>query len=135
MDPFDPNNWVNDNHEYRIYGDDRASIWAVVDEIDYHWAIKYRWCIKLCRYQKPYLRRAVGVNQNGQRLRTFSLYLHIEIMKNTGIAPPGPAYKIVDHRNGNSLDCRRQNLRWATHSMNSRNVRGSHASELFDLGV
>lgn len=44
------------------------------------------------------------------------LYLHREIM-----APPGGME--VDHRNGDPLDCRRANLRLATHEQNTRNGR------------
>lgn len=28
----------------------------------------------------------------------------------------------IDHRNGNGLDCRRRNMRWATHSQNIANA-------------
>ena len=119
-------------HEFRIYGKDDASIWAVVDEVDYHRLIRWRWNVKLCRSQIPYLRRAVGVNQGGVRLKTYSVYLHVDVMQATGIAPPSEHHRIVDHRNGNSLDCRRANLRWATPRMNARNKFGSHSHELIE---
>lgn len=36
------------------------------------------------------------------------------------------------HRDGDTLNCRRGNLRWATHSLNARNVRGSHSHDLIE---
>jgi hypothetical protein len=126
-DPFDPNTWQPTDHEFRIYGDDNAQTWAVVDENDYHWAVQWRWCWKRSPCGKRYLRRAVGENSNGLRLRTFTLYLHVEIMKRTSKPPTGD-HKLVDHRNGNSHDNRRRNLRWATYSMNSKNLFGLYPS-------
>lgn len=44
-----------------------------------------------------------------------TIYLHREVMS----APPGIE---VDHRNGDTLDCRVENLRFATHEQNGRNL-------------
>jgi hypothetical protein len=131
-DPFDPNTWTHSTHEFRIYGDDNAQTWAVVSEEDYQWAIQWRWNWKPSRGGKLYLRRAVGENANGLRLRTFTLYLHVEIVKRTGIEPVTPDHKIVDHRDGNSRNNTRGNLRWATYSMNSRNLFGQYAHDLIE---
>lgn len=46
----------------------------------------------------------------------FELYLHRAIMR------PAVGYEI-DHRNGDGLDCRRENLRCASHQQNSQNIR------------
>lgn len=121
-------------HEFRIYGDDKASIWAVVDEEDYHWLLRYKWCVKESdgrrgKKPKPYLRRAVGVNGGGVRLSTYTLYLHVEVMKKTGIVQPCHAHSLVDHLDGDTLNCRRANLRWATPSMNRLNINGLHAQQ------
>ena len=122
-----------------MYGDNRASLWAVVDEEDYHWAVKNRWCpnVKKSRGNplktKTYLRRAIDEWAHGVRLRTETVYLHIEILKRTGILPPSKAHIITDHRDGDTMNCRRSNLRWATHSMNSRNTYGCEPMDLEEI--
>lgn len=120
MDPFDPNTWPTELPERRIYGNDwDATFYAVVSEEDYPWAIQWRWNAKRSPCGKLYLRRAVGENADGQRLRTFTAYLHVEVMKRQA---PQPTLKhVADHWNGDSLDCRRDNLRWATKRENNRN--------------
>jgi len=134
LDFFDPNTWQCEPHEFRIYLDDRATHWAVVDEEDYHWAIRWRWNLKQSggrRGFKPYARRAVSTYYpDGSRLGSDSVYLHIEIMKRSGVPPPSPNHILVDHRNGKSLNCRRSNLRWATYGMNNQNVNGRYAADL-----
>lgn len=124
-DFFDPRLWVKENHEFRIYGDDNASCWAIVDEEDYHWAIQWRWHINkphpTRNGKKLYMRRALA----NHRRYIPPLYLHVEIHKRSGIIQPSPLHILVDHIDGNELDCRRRNLRWATHSMNRRNINAS----------
>ena len=119
-------------HEYRIYLDDNASRYVVVDEIDYHWAIQWRWSVKPDKHRKKfYAVRTLTGRENGKR-RDVCLFLHVEIMKRTGILPPSPAHKITDHKNGDEFNCRRHNLRWATPSMNRRNIKGSAAFDLME---
>lgn len=133
LDTFDPNTWGIVPYEYRVYLDNNAQQWAIVDEIDYQWAIEYRWNIKRCRYFKEYARRAISTyHEDGTRKGSQTYYLHIEIMKRTGKIPPTAFHKIVDHRNGNSLDCRRHNLRWATPRMNAMNICGQMAYDLVE---
>lgn len=134
IDFFDPNNWLTpEPWEWRLYLDDTASIYALVDEIDWRWAINWRWNVKRCKRLKEYARRAVSTyNEDKTRKGARSIYLSVEIMKRTGIVPPSSAHTIVDHRNGKSLDCRRHNLRYYTVGQNNRNRFGSHATELFD---
>jgi len=121
--------------EFRIYGDDRASMWALVDEIDYQWAVKWRWSSKKSRGgRKIYLRRNVTTSngsyyceERGGVLRDRkqkTLFLHTAIMQRMGDVPPTNKHLMIDHRNGNGLDCRRANLRWASASMNRRNING-----------
>jgi hypothetical protein len=128
VDPFDPNNWQPDTHEYRIYGDDMAQTWAVLDEVDYLWAVRWRWNWSRKR-NGLYLRRAITLYEKGQRTTTQTLYLHTEIMKRSDIEPKSSKHCIVDHRNGDTTDNRRLNLRWTNHSQNAKNSHGKHPME------
>lgn len=153
---LNPNNWHNDPpHEFRIYGDDHAQSWVVVDEEDYHFLHQWRWSwdnpgMRNGKPRRaPRLRRNLQVMvDNGQNLggtyinpetgrevrlrsrKQQNLYLHIVVMLRTGIVPPSPDHHIVDHRDSDHTNCRRGNLRWATGSINAKNVFGSHAMEL-----
>lgn len=126
---WDPNTWALDTPERFVYGDDLAQIAASVDDIDYQWAIRHRWTVKHSRGNKMYLRRAVGESSGGVRLRTFTLYLHVEIMKRTGVFPASERHTIVDHKDGNSLNCKRDNLRWATPRENCLNLFGAYVRQ------
>lgn len=58
--------------------------------------------------------RAMPRNGCGQKGKKFNQLLHVLILgKKKGFE--------IDHRNRNGLDCRRRNLRWATHSQNVAN--------------
>lgn len=127
VDFFNPNFWIKELHEFRIYGDDNAFHWAIVDEEDYHWAIKWRWHINkphpTRNGKKLYMRRVLS---NSKRYIP-PLYLHVEIHKRTGIIQPSPLHTFVDHIDGNELNCLRSNLRWVTPQMNRQNARGYNA--------
>lgn len=148
-DPFDPNNWIEDDHEHRIYSVD-LNIYVVVDWIDYIWLTQWRWslhdpkqyertgAIYLKRvvtefvmpegpkYESPFSGKLVRNQHRIQRAR----FLHQEIMLRTGIPKPTPAHKEVDHINKVTRICKRFNLQWATRSMqvtssNQGSVRGA----------
>lgn len=121
-------------HEFRVYGDDMAQTWAVVDEIDYQWALRWMWSPKWSRGgRKCYLRRnqQTGTKSHGRIQQT--VWLHVEIQKRKRIVKPSSAHTIVDHRDSESFNCRRSNLRWATHSMNARNKNGREPFDLEEL--
>ncbi len=121
--PLDPNfmELVSEREHY-IYGDDHGDYAARVDAEDYWFFSRWRWSVKFDRHgRKPYLYRkawcAEGRNNN------VSVFLHVAIFERTGIVRPS-GHSMVDHKNGNSLECRRFNLRAATPSMNRRNIYG-----------
>lgn len=122
MDFFDPNTWVKPEHEFRIYGDNHANSWVVVDEEDYHWAIRYRWnwlrmhTGKSLRAEKWYLRRAVSRWENGVRSVKTAL-LHIEILRRFA-QPPSDAHIWAGHLDDDTSNCLRSNLGWVTPSEN-----------------
>lgn len=156
IDHFDPNNWpLSPPHEFRIYGDDNAQTYAVVDEEDYHFLVQWKWSWKASKTTpgkapKKYLRRNVEIQlgdgyrgiyecpETGKTLRNRgvriqqTLFLHTVVMLRTGIAPPSAKHHIPDHRNGKEWDCRRENLRWSTPSQNNRNLSGQLANHDFE---
>src|SRR5215472_8744386 len=95
LQPFDadPNTWEFPQHEFRIYGDDRAQVYAIVDEEDYHFLIRWLWSTKLSRGgRKTYLFRSAY--NGGPNLRK-SVFLHVVIMQRTGLTPPSTKHSIV----------------------------------------
>lgn len=94
----------------------------LLDWIDYQWAIRWRWSwctskIGRNRRHKVYARRNTG---NG--LSQQWLWLHKEICFRQHGPAPSLFHTIADHANGLTLDCRRENLRWATASGNRLNI-------------
>jgi hypothetical protein len=138
--------------EFRIYGDDMAQTWALVDQVDYSFLVQWRWSWDRPGLRNGRPRRAPRMSRNMQitlpnefdqgggvwtnpetgvttRLRMprvqRRLYLHQAVMERKGDVPPSPDHILIDHINGDENDCRRGNLRWATYSMNSRNLFGA----------
>jgi hypothetical protein len=97
-------------YEYRrIYlGEGKFTI---VEPRDYYWLNKFNWCL-WDNGSNRYAKRVLYDPKAG--IKTESM--HREIMK--------PAFGLlVDHRNGDGLDNRRENLRPATQLENCRNKR------------
>lgn len=76
-----------------------------VDDDVYAWASKFSWKLTAGKSRKRYVYRQSGCDR---------ILLHREIMGN-------PRGLLVDHRYGDTLDCRRQNLRVATAAQNAAN--------------
>jgi hypothetical protein len=105
----------------RIYLGDGE--WTLLDEEDYYKYGKFRWT--LGGYRKNFYAVSGIKNEDGE----FKiLRLHREIME----APEG---LVVDHRDGNGLDNRRENLRLATKAQNARNRRKSENATSRFIGV
>jgi len=92
---------------------------AIVDDDDFEDLNKYSWSAA-CDFKLWYARRA-GLTSKHSVIR-----MHRQIM---GVTNP----KIfVDHKNGNSLDNRKENLRLCSSQQNNRNTRKkSSASSIF----
>lgn len=120
-DPWDPRYWP-EPVPYRTLTVSRCGEFqAILDEEDYRWALQWAWGVKRSRGKKGiYYAYRVTRCAGG---KSYSVFLHVEIMIRAGIRCPYDD-RVVDHRNGRTLDCRRANLRWATRSMNRRNLNG-----------
>lgn len=123
-DPFDPNTWEADSYEYRIYGDDHARTFVVLDRVDYEWAIRWRWRPKRSGNgsKKTYLCRNVHDQSQGERIQ-HNLFMHVAIMKRTGIQQPTSEHVLVDHLDGDEFNCKRANLAWVTKLANGRKLK------------
>ena len=127
MDPFDPNTWDWRDPVFRMYAGRQAAYACFVDEDDYKHFTQWLWEPHINK-GKIYFRRSLTERPNGVRKNT-SLYLHVEIMKRSGFLPLTEAHEIVDHLDGDTLNNRRVNLRWATRQQNNRNRFGVAARQ------
>ena len=91
---------------------------AWVDDCDYARISAHKWTAKPADQvaEKWYAFRTISQNR-----RKATVYLHREVMN----APQG---SLVDHLDGDGLNCQRANLRLATHAQNVVNRRYSSAS-------
>jgi hypothetical protein len=86
---------------------------TLVDEADYYRLNNFGWCAKTC-FGHTYAIRFVDTPKRG----SVMISMHREIRK-------APAGLLVDHKNRNTLDNRRENLRLATYAQNSCNCNSS----------
>lgn len=87
----------------------------MVDDADYERVSQYKWHAHRDMTTPDIFRACRHVPLGGSK----TIELSVELMgKRPGF--------IIDHKNRNSLDCRRGNLRWATLQQNCRNrIRGN----------
>lgn len=124
--------YASSGPERRLWLDEQERRCAIVDESDYDYFSRWLWTAKpSLGFRKYYAFRPVTSQTNGVRV-VSSAYLHVEIMRRSGVSPPTFAHVVVDHRNGDSLLCARLNLRWATRSQNARNRYGREPRDIAD---
>ena len=82
---------------------------ALVDDEDYEWLNQWKWSFLNTR-------TGYAVRHDYSVSKTEMLYMHRVIMKT-------PKYLQVDHKNHNSLDNQRTNLRNCTQEQNRQNMR------------
>ena len=95
-----------------------GGIYAVLDLEDWWDATVLRWGIGVSRHKdfnKFYGRRT----ENG-----VTIWLHKWVCERAHGPPPTSDHRIADHLDGNSLNCRHSNMRWATDQTNSQNKYG-----------
>lgn len=110
-----------------VFFEDRVEVglgkglFALVDVADYPKISRYDWtAVKAGRSRTFYAIRNEW-NKGDQK----SYFMHNEIM----------GFKGIDHKNGEGLDNRRQNLRAATPADNARNTHSRHPSKNKYIGV
>jgi hypothetical protein len=91
---------------------------ALVDDCDYERVNKHRWLAQLSR-GRWYARRTTMVRLPDGRRQAKVTFLHQVVLRAMGKAPKGKP--LGDHISGDSLDCRRSNLRWASTQDNACN--------------
>ena len=99
---------------------------ATVDDDDYERLSKYKWCFNLKRHGKGYAQRNEHVKIEYKKYKTKTIYMHREIL-NTD--------QEVDHKNGNTLDNRKENLRPANRTQQSQNTSSRKNSSSKYVGV
>lgn len=84
---------------------------ALVDDGDFKELSKYSWCASYCRTTKSHIAKRT-VSKDGKK---HSIKMHRQIM---GVTDPKV---LIDHKNQDTLDNRRENLRICDHSQNQHN--------------
>ena len=97
-------------------------VWTILDLQDYYRLNNFKWFL-IGRRHKFYAARSIKIDG-----KTVFSSMNREILN----APVG---LLVDHKNSNSLDNRRANLRLATHSQNNQNRRKSNYASSRFFGV
>lgn len=89
---------------------------AIIDDEDYSFISKYKWCA--VKKESGYYARRNASKEELLKGYKSKIYMHREIMAAT-------SEEYVDHKNHNTLDNQKNNLRKCTASENCRNARMS----------
>jgi hypothetical protein len=143
LDDFDPNTFYieKDSDICYLSLSNRVDCYCILDRIDYEWAKQWLRCHSYSRVRKTfnsntpegiYARRSIqipGILPSGKK-RYGNLWLHKQILYRA-VGPPRPDQIIGDHLDGNCLNNKRSNLRWATLEENAQNRLGSVIRKYF----
>lgn len=90
---------------------------ALVDDEDFDRLSAFSWSAVKGRRESFYASRGVGV---GEPLMVRTRQMQRDVLDPLGEVP---SHILADHRNGDTLDCRKENLRWASFEESNRNRR------------
>lgn len=111
-----------------MYAGAHVDIACLVDEVDYLYFTRWLWKPQYNK-GKIYFCRTQTVKTAEGRFDK-KVYLHVEILTQHRGGPPTRLRRFGDHLNGDSLDNRLSNLRWATRFENNRNRFGAACREI-----
>jgi hypothetical protein len=94
---------------------------TTVDDDDYEELNKYRWCVNICGQLIPYAARNIRDTVTGKQ-RTVRMHRVVMGVQDA------PRTTEVDHRNHDTLDNRKENLRVTDHAGNLANRKGAQAN-------
>jgi hypothetical protein len=117
---------------YRIWLDSACTVCALVSFEDYEWALQWKWQITWDRHRrKMYATRSTTTGERDQhgRKKRIKIYLHKAVLDRSGKVQPCGKHTMGDHGDGDSLNCQRWNLEWATPSQNRRTARSATRRE------
>jgi hypothetical protein len=111
----------------RIWLSQREPIWMLVSAVDYPWLSENMWNVWHAGSNRGDSWMLYAKRNVGPRRSTVRAHREIMIAADPGRDDAFLATHVVDHINGQTLDNRRENLRWATKRDNaiSRRTRGT----------
>ena len=128
-DPFDPRVVFDRRPAPRQIPLSWPGVCATVDDLDFDWLNKVSWQVHRNPFGKRYAQATLRTGG-----RKVAVYMHRLVACQVAL-PPTTDHSIVDHLDGDSLNNRRSNLRWATPSQNSANRHGLAARQTDFLGT
>lgn len=104
------------------------NLFVTVDQVDYEWARRWKWHATWNSTRKKFYATR-NTRLSGRAGPQTKIYMHKEILDRAGKKPPTEKHTIGDHQDGESGNNTRDNLEWATPSINRRNIGGWHAQQ------
>ena len=130
VDELDPRTWpIWTPTDRRIHATNKLELSVLLDEDVYFELARFTWNCFTTKASKIYFRRSVWVPGAGKRTlrlpnagQNRTILLHQDVMRVRGVEAPQDGQRwVVDHLDGEELDCRFRNLRWATYKQNREN--------------